>query len=140
MSIDNLLNRLEKVKQRGNDSWLARCPAHKDKSPSLSIRNMADGRVLIHCFAGCDVYSVLSELNMDMSDLFPQPLGEFKKLSRSFPATDVLQAIGFEVWLVAQSGKKILQEGQLNKEELDRLMISVNRIQKGIDLAGLGAK
>jgi putative DNA primase/helicase len=33
--------------------WVARCPAHVDRTPSLSIREADDGRLLLHCFAGC---------------------------------------------------------------------------------------
>ena len=33
--------------------WTARCPAHDDRDPSLSIRD-AGGKVLVRCHAGCD--------------------------------------------------------------------------------------
>jgi hypothetical protein len=33
--------------------WMARCPAHRDRTPSLSIREADDGRLLLKCFAGC---------------------------------------------------------------------------------------
>ena len=32
----------------------ARCPAHADREPSLSIRDGVDGEPVFHCFAGCD--------------------------------------------------------------------------------------
>lgn len=41
---------------------MVRCPAHKDSSPSLSIGQMKDGRLLVHCFAGCSQASVIAEL------------------------------------------------------------------------------
>ncbi|HIK68234.1 MAG TPA: DNA primase, partial [Flavobacteriales bacterium] len=47
--INNLINRLDKVKQTGKDRYIARCPSHEDRSPSLAIREV-DDRVLIHCF------------------------------------------------------------------------------------------
>ena len=56
--VDNLLSRLDKVRQSGPDSWMACCPAHEDKSASLSIRH-ADEKTLIHCFAGCSVHEVV---------------------------------------------------------------------------------
>ncbi|MEQ9335158.1 toprim domain-containing protein [Thalassobaculum sp.] len=34
--------------------WIARCPAHEDRTPSLSIRDADDGNLLVHCHAGCD--------------------------------------------------------------------------------------
>ena len=43
-------------------SWLCRCPAHDDRSPSLSLRDGEDGRILMRCFAGCDPRDVLAEL------------------------------------------------------------------------------
>ena len=39
--------------RRSGDGWVARCPAHSDRRPSLSICHGADGRLLLHCFAGC---------------------------------------------------------------------------------------
>lgn len=40
----------------------ARCPAHDDRSPSLSVRDGDDGRVLVHCHAGCDGRDVIDAL------------------------------------------------------------------------------
>ena len=34
--------------------WVVRCPAHDDRNPSLSISTGKDGKVLLHCHAGCD--------------------------------------------------------------------------------------
>jgi hypothetical protein len=41
---------------------MAKCPAHSDKTPSLSIREAARRRVLIHCYAGCEQSSVIASL------------------------------------------------------------------------------
>ena len=49
---ERALDLLEDVRQTGLDQWMARCPSHEDKTPSLSIREGDDGRVLLHCFAG----------------------------------------------------------------------------------------
>ena len=42
--------------------WMARCPAHDDRTPSLSIRDGADGKVLVRCHAGCDQERVIVTL------------------------------------------------------------------------------
>jgi hypothetical protein len=68
-----LLDRLERVKATGAGKWLARCPAHDDRSPSLAIRE-ADDKVLIHCFSGCSVSQVLHAVGLQMVDLFPDRL------------------------------------------------------------------
>jgi hypothetical protein len=49
MIADALLSRLDGVRPTGQDQWVARCPAHNDKDPSLSIAEK-DDRVLIHLF------------------------------------------------------------------------------------------
>jgi N-acetyl-alpha-D-glucosaminyl L-malate synthase BshA len=48
MNIDNLLLRLEKVKQTSTEQYIAICPSHQDKSPSLSIRVLPDEKILCH--------------------------------------------------------------------------------------------
>jgi hypothetical protein len=76
MNVDAILQRLKGVKRNGA-GWIARCPAHADKSPSLSIRE-ENGRVLFHCFAGCTLEAICSALGIRISDLFSQPRA-FKK-------------------------------------------------------------
>jgi DNA primase len=92
MAIDVLLSRLSKVKQTGQDKWLACCPSHGDKSPSLTIRLIDDGRILVHCFAGCGACDVVESVGLTMSELFPERLGEFKQVAQPFSAADALRA------------------------------------------------
>ena len=73
MSTAALLDRLSGVKQTAPGCWLARCPAHEDRSPSLSIRD-SDNRVLLHCFAGCSTDAVLASLGLTFIDLFVKPM------------------------------------------------------------------
>ena len=80
MSIDTLISRLDGVKETGNGKYLACCPAHDDRSPSLAITD-DEGRVLLHCFAGCDPESVLDAIGLKFSDLYPEPLGHHFKSS-----------------------------------------------------------
>lgn len=68
--IENILQHLDKVKKTGK-GYQARCPAHDDGGPSLSLREGDDGRVLLHCFAGCSTASVMAAIGLTMADLFP---------------------------------------------------------------------
>lgn len=71
MSIEVLLSRLENVRQTGCNRWVATCPAHDDRRPSLSIKRAENEYVLIHCFAGCRPEEVLQVLGLSWSALFP---------------------------------------------------------------------
>jgi hypothetical protein len=47
---------------KSGDNWSCRCPAHDDKRASLSITEKQDGKLLVHCHAGCDQTLVIAEL------------------------------------------------------------------------------
>ncbi|MBI1778821.1 MAG: toprim domain-containing protein [Proteobacteria bacterium] len=70
-------------KRTGND-WMARCPAHEDHTPSLSIRDAGDGRVLVHCHAGCDQRDVIMKL---------RSLGLWPERGLTLPSRSALRAI-----------------------------------------------
>lgn len=71
MAVHKLLSRLEKVRQERQGQWVACCPAHQDKSPSLAIGESDDGRVLVHCHGGCSALDVITSVGLEWSDLFP---------------------------------------------------------------------
>jgi hypothetical protein len=48
--------------RKAGSGWMARCPAHQDRDPSLSIRDAVDGKILVHCHAGCDQEQVVAAL------------------------------------------------------------------------------
>ena len=72
MSIDTLLSRLEGVRRRGDHQWMARCPAHDDHDPSLSVKVGTEDRLLVYCFGGCSPSDIMSAIGMSLSDLFPE--------------------------------------------------------------------
>ena len=74
MHVDDFLARLDHVKPRGKDKWLARCPAHDDRDPSLSVAISSGGNILVRCFAGCEPISIVESVGFRLSDLFDKPL------------------------------------------------------------------
>ncbi len=72
MSVDVLLSRLSKVRKSGPNKWMACCPAHDDRSPSLAIAEPEPDKILIHCFAGCELSEIIDSVGLSMSDLFPE--------------------------------------------------------------------
>lgn len=96
--LDGLLARLDGVRQSGPDRWIARCPAHDDRDPSLSIRDAGD-KVLVRCHAGCSAESIVGALGLTLADLFAEalPTGTRQELARQHSRKDLLAAIRFEL-------------------------------------------
>lgn len=69
MTATELLCRLEAVRPRGSGKWVARCSAHQDKSPSLSITE-GDKGLLLKCWAGCRLEEICASLSIRPADLF----------------------------------------------------------------------
>jgi hypothetical protein len=67
--LQRILNLLDGV-QTTATGYQARCPAHDDRDPSLSLAEGDDGRVLLYCHAGCSVEAITSAIGVRMRDLF----------------------------------------------------------------------
>ena len=141
--VENLISRLDKVKGR-NGSWTARCPAHDDKGPSLAVREGEDGRVLLHCFAGCETANVLGAIGMDMTDLFPPdnkrreyPVEGKKSLKPAFYASDLMRIISFEALVVAICAYDMSQGKKLSETDRERMKLSQQRIEEAMKYANV---
>ncbi|KAF1084852.1 hypothetical protein SPSYN_02022 [Sporotomaculum syntrophicum] len=80
MDITYILSLLKKVKRDGN-GYIACCPvpAHDDQKASVSVSTGDDGRILLHCHAGCDIKDIVSALGIELKDLFPPETGKTTK-------------------------------------------------------------
>lgn len=65
--LDVILGKLVGVKRNGSN-FVARCPAHEDKSPSLSV-TLGRKWIVYHCFAGCDRDAIRRALGLEWKDL-----------------------------------------------------------------------
>jgi|SRR5580700_1272320 hypothetical protein len=116
-----LLDRLERVRQTGPGRWIARCPAHEDRAPSLSIRVLDDGRVLLHDFGGCEVGDVLAALGLTLADLFEKPLGEFAPTHSRVPATDRLRIADHELLVAVLILDDVVTHRRIGEDQFARL-------------------
>lgn len=137
MSIDVLLSRLTRVRQSRPNSWMACCPAHPDKSPSLAVTYIEDGRILIHCFGGCEPGDVLAAVGLNIRDLFPQALN---KDHQPMPARrlgvsgfDVLKAMRHESQVLALIADEI-GKGKVDEDTRERAKLAANRIHTALSL------
>ena len=137
MKTDVFLSRLTKVRATGRGTWVACCPAHQDKNPSLSVRETDDGRVLVHCFAECPVSDVVAAVGMSMTDLFPDSAKDhrYQPLRKPYPAADVLECIASETAILAITASDMAKGIPIPQKDLERAQIAANRVQAGRRLA-----
>ena len=142
MSVEALLDRLDKVKSAGKGKWVACCPAHEDRSPSLSIRDDG-GKTLIHCFAGCHTADVLGAIGMEMSDLFPSSDGTYEpdpviRLGTvKFTAADALRCLVPEAGILTILAADLADGKVLSPEENERLLVAAGRITEAAAYVGV---
>ncbi len=130
--IDLILPLLRKVRQRQIGQWSACCPAHSDRSPSLSVREASDGAVLIRCFVGCSANEVTAALGLELSDLFPprqRSKTAPKRTPRLLSPDQAFELLDKESMLTLMTASKIIKGGSLSKKDYSDLLIAVGRIQ-----------
>jgi len=84
--VNRILKRLGEYERR-DGYFMVACPAHEDVKPSLSVSEGDDERVLLKCFAGCEVGSIVAALDLKMRDLFPSSNNGHKKARGKSTAT-----------------------------------------------------
>jgi len=128
-NLDNLLNLLEKVRPNGPGKWLACCPAHTDKSPSLAIKQTDDGKTLIHCFAGCDVVSIVSSIGLSLADLMPETV-TYKKGAKPprFNKSELFERVVFEAVILSLAIRQLTSGVELTPEDLSRVELAESTI------------
>jgi len=136
MLADKIISRLEGVKDTGQDRWNARCPAHEDRSPSLAIKEV-DDRLLVHCFAGCSTYEIVSAVGLELSDLFPEKRESHKPLSRPFPASDILKCLSLESMFVYICAQDLQRGEKLTDQDVERLGLANKRIYLAVQAGGV---
>lgn len=134
MDVNELLARLSGVRANGQDRWSAKCPAHPDRSPSLAVRSLGDGRILLHCFAGCGTDAVLGALGLEMGALFPTRLGDFPRVSMPFSPMDALRALAFESSVVALCAADVAEGKTLSAQDSERVLIAAGRIATALEV------
>lgn len=146
MTVEAFLDRLEGVRPRGAGNWSARCPSHKDRSPSLSVGEGAD-RILLHCSALCESSAIVAAMGLTMAYLFfdaPTSRGQ-----RPIPKPKMIDlvALAFRIELAALDrrlrAERVLQAvnsisiTELPDTDLDRLVDAAARAYADIERAGL---
>ena len=121
--INNLLQKLDKVKPTGNNKWIAACPAHPDKSPSLGVKLTEDGKILIHCFSGCAVSEIVAAVDMELSDLMPTNAKYQKGVKAPrFNKYELFDRLAFESVILTLAVRQLLNFQDLSPDDLLRVV------------------
>lgn len=135
--LSEFLARLEGVKTNGSNKWLAKCPAHNDRSPSLATK-LVDDRILIHCFAGCSVRAVLAAVGLDMAVLFPDRVanpGTLKPKTPRFSAYELFPLLIQEALILALAFDAVVSGDVLadvDKQRAEQAFNSVMRLNSEV--------
>ena len=137
MSVDSLLDRLARVRRMGSTRWVARCPAHDDRYPSLAIRETDNDRVLLHCFAGCAVENVLSAVELGWDAVFPPRRIDQRvpRERRPLDAMSVLTCVANEAALVSLAADNLPNGMHISDQDRDRLRQGSVRLQAAEEIA-----
>ncbi len=137
MTIENLLNRLDKVRNRGGGKWMASCPCHEDKTPSLAIK-YDNETILLHCFSQqCSPQEICSSIGIEITELFP-PSDKFDakqpaQKRQFYDSAQVLEGLAYEALVMHIISNDILKNGSIEPDERERLAQASCRINAALE-------
>ena len=136
-----LLARLENVKPAGR-GYRAACPAHESKSKStLSLKETDDGRVLLHCFAGCSAIEIVHGLGLELADLFERPITvnptpqqqrELHDKSKMALWKSCRDDLIVEMNILLLGAGDLYQGKTLSQEDMDRMLLAGKRFRNAL--------
>lgn len=137
--IEALLGRLEGVKRVGPDRWIACCPSHEDRRPSLSIRELPDGRVLLHDFAGCSATEITAAVGLTLAGLFEKPLGNLPPLRprERWDRGDVWRLLAHEAGVAAVAAADAAAGRVVSAEDAERAGLAADRLADAVATLGV---
>lgn len=133
--INKLLNRLDKVKQKRHNEWVACCPSHNDKNPSLAIKyDESTGKIIMKCWAGCDINDICTAIGIEVSDLFPDAPGDKTgspgdKKRMYFSGETALASLVSEAAIVRMAAMSI---NSLDNDDIERVKLAHDRINEAM--------
>lgn len=138
MSINNFLAKLNKVRPRGGGRWMASCPCHDDRTPSLSIRDHG-GTILVHCFSQqCSPADICEAIGFDIKDLFTLSenfdASKHQKQRRLYhDAPQALEALAFESLVLQVIANDMLKNNTIDEQTKKRLAQAATRIEAALE-------
>jgi hypothetical protein len=135
--IEKFITRLDGVKNLGRGRYTALCPSHQDKSPSLVISEK-DGKILFHCFSGCEPADVLAAVGLTFADLYPdRPAYSKGQRTAAFNPYDVLKCLARESGIVTLAAAQVSTGHPLTTADAERVALAHERLRDAVLLMGV---
>ncbi len=133
--LELVLSRLDRVRKCGR-GFIARCPAHEDRSASLSVAVGDDGRCLLHCFAMCSAADVVAAIGLQLAELYPERIApqtpegrrELRKFAQISNWRAALNVLSVEVLVVESASRHLIDAGPLGEMDHERLILAAHRV------------
>ena len=139
MPAETIIERLDGV-QRSGRGWRACCPvcSKTSRSRKLAVSDSDDGRVLLHCFAGCDAAAIVQAAGLTLADLFPERLAadtpedrrRRQRAAREAQWGAALDALCLESKVVWFSAADVSLGIALSSDDTVRLKLAIDRIDE----------
>jgi hypothetical protein len=142
MDIHAFLGLLKGVRQAGEGRWIARCPYHNDRRPSLAITKGDRVPILLHCFAGCDPDQIVGAVGLELSDLMPPKDPHFRddqraRLAVPFTPEQAILCLGTESTFLFVTIADITRGKPLDSLTKDRMIEAAARINEARRICGV---
>lgn len=116
-----ILSLFNGTRKTGESQWQCKCPVHGDKTASLGIA-FKDGRILINCFAGCSLESILKSVGLKFDDIMPEKnLGHHKPERHLWNPYSVLKSIRDDVGFVYMCAHHMAKGKRLLDSDYEKL-------------------
>jgi hypothetical protein len=136
-ALSKVLDRLDRPKQTRPGNWVAGCPCCQSKrGRPVSVRELEDGRVLIHAFCGCATADVMGAVGLALGDLFEKPLApsSLPPVRGGLSAREILELVSHEATVAALLASDA-QARRLTEDESVRLAQAAARLSKAREMA-----
>ena len=114
MTAERIAQQLGSAKRNGS-GWLCKCPCHDDKKASLSIADGRNGKIILHCFAGCDTETKIIPRLKELK-LWPESQTHRKPTS-IHEYTDEDGVVSFEVCRYSDEPKALTRHYDRGKKD-----------------------
>lgn len=134
MNVDEILGRFQKVRRYNtkSNSWMALCPGHPDKTPSLSIRFDGD-KPLFHCFAGCTFEEIIGAADLAKEDLMGDRPDSYHSKHPRLDPYKLLDAMALDALRVGLIASRIANGHVLADDEKQALLAISGAFQRAVE-------